>query len=1038
MTGALLAASLLLAPPAAPAQPQAEPPHVVLVFEDNTARPARPEELRGSLDGVRHAWTWTAESPPRTLAPTEVGHVAEPSPARERLSVRVAGVDPTEVPGIAVLAAPPEMWQEVPEELLPRFTVGEGGTASIPVDDRPWRLRLIGSAHGSGWIEVAAGQRTVLAAPVPARPLELRLLDPEGLPVAGARLSVTGPHPERGALRKFADYRSDDGGVALLPAMPPDLELFLVAAHDGYVPLTVSGRAGEIPPILRLEPGTALSGSLTDPRRRPVVGAEVTVRFWASDRLPVAFTRRATSDRDGRWAVEAVPEGGIELIVEAPGYAMLSERIQIPSEADRLAALVLQPAVPLAVRVRDDLDRPVAEAEVRSATAPAAATDPQGTAVLTVAPDRPVQLRISARGHLPVEKALAPPLPPSFDVTLTRAFRVEGTLLGGEGTPVTSGTVRSRVGRSFQTRELSAGGRFDLELPPSERVELTLLSPTTRQLDLDLEPGLAGEVRDLGDLAAVAGWTVTGRLLREPDGSAVAGARVWTVRASEAGPVMAWFLRDLLETRSDEEGRFTLAGLPRLPTTVRIEAAALAFRRIAVQPGKDEAPTDLGDVYLDAGSEVTVLADGAPEDARAELDLGLRNLPMDLRTTALVEGSATFRNVAAGPVRVAVAAGERVLCEETVTVEDGGEPVEVECTARPLTVSGTVSMGERPWGPGRLVWNPVAGEASVVPEAVMTFRSGGIQQLQVFTALRPPVTVAVGADGQFLTEDLRPGGWEVRWMPEEGSWPEPRRVSIPDAAEHRVLLRYDGFTLGGRVVDTGGEPVAGAHVGDRVSRSFALSADDGGFLLSVPEAGLHVLQARLRGETSPAVEVELEDGREPDPVLLVLGEERPEKELEVAVFADDDRPAAGALVFLESTAGELRILTADAEGRARTSLLAPRPSGWRAAAVYSGRWAFGAWTSAPPSEATRLELRVGATGGLVVTTEESSGTVVIQTPAAWKLTTLLRWLGSPPVVAPARPLHLVGLPPGGYAVTVDGQTSSVTVEKGEVAQAELP
>lgn len=51
-----------------------------------------------------------------------------------------------------LLAAPAELWGEVPEHLLPRFPVGEGGTARFAASTAgQWRFRFVGDAVGSFW-----------------------------------------------------------------------------------------------------------------------------------------------------------------------------------------------------------------------------------------------------------------------------------------------------------------------------------------------------------------------------------------------------------------------------------------------------------------------------------------------------------------------------------------------------------------------------------------------------------------------------------------------------------------------------------------------------------------------------------------------------------------------------------------------------------------------------------------------------------------------------------------------------------------------
>jgi hypothetical protein len=110
------------------------------------------------LSGAEHLWLWDDRRPPTRLAPSEL-----PSwPPQEEVStlrVDVRGA-PDEEP-VFVIAAPAPMWQEVTEDLLPRFEVPASGSLAVPTwEGEAWRLRAVGRTAGTSWLDAGPAQRT--------------------------------------------------------------------------------------------------------------------------------------------------------------------------------------------------------------------------------------------------------------------------------------------------------------------------------------------------------------------------------------------------------------------------------------------------------------------------------------------------------------------------------------------------------------------------------------------------------------------------------------------------------------------------------------------------------------------------------------------------------------------------------------------------------------------------------------------------------------------------------------------------------------
>ncbi len=1023
-----LACGLLLPAEGASAQ-------TVLVYKDRTTRAFSPGQAvpKEGLGGLDHAWVWSETSAPRRVEAEELGRVAAPED-RLRLTVRVPYPGERLPPGYRVRAAPQAMWGEVPEDLLPQWPVPESGRLRLPLDPgRPWRLRLLGPGLGTWWLDLPPGQRMVEARPLPAATKELVVTGADGAPVA-ASLTVLASAHGRGDSRVLAQLRADAKGQLALEALPDLQELTLVVAEAQHAPAALVARPSSLPPKLRLERGCTVEGRFLNPRGKPLTGVEVRAEAWVSERVPATAARAAESAEDGRWQLATLPCGPVVLVARAAGFAPYRTEVDLRETRD-LGIVTLAPGLSLPAVVVDDAGLPVPGAVIAGAGGLQAVTDQRGQAVLEGVPAAG-RLALAARadGHLPAEVSSSPPLPERLEITLRRAFRLLGRLVDGDGAAVAGGTVRVVRGSAYQEEPLRADGSLELELEPALPLELVLRSPATVELRLKVEPGLPGEVKDLGDLAAPSGVEVQGRLLHALDATPVAGARVWCPRPSDQGEVVAWVHGDFLETRSREDGTFELGGLPRHPVLLRVDAPGLARLHLPAEPDPGESLLDLGDLALSAGSTVRVRADGdATDGSVARVDLRNQWLEVDMLTAAVLEGEAAVDHVPEGQVTVTVLHGRELLCEEPVVVPAASE-VEVDCSQGGMRVSGLVTAGGRAAGPGMLLWLPR--QSSAAPGIIMNLRSpGGLRQQHVFGAGRPQVDVAVDGEGRFATHRLRPGEWSVIWAPDAGGTTATQDVEVPSLVEWSLRLVFDDRSLTGVVVGRDEAPVAGARVWVSSPGAMAISGPDGRFAVAGLATGSYRLHARLGELTSAPAEVVMEPDREPEPVRLIL-EERPDDRLTIQVVDPEDGSAAGAFVFLEMDQQGLRILTADSRGRVSAPLYPPHPERVRAAAVADGRWVFGSWLDLAQAR-PGLTLEVPESGTLRVASRELAGAVEIASAGGWDVSWLLTRFGARPLVSPELPLIIRGLPEGTYRVRLGSFTAQLALRDGETAEVEI-
>ncbi len=1024
---ALLAGGDLLAQPA------------VFVYGDGRLHAhsgERPPEP-GELQGLDHAWVWSERSAPRRIDAADFGK--EPPPEdRGRLKVRIASTSASQrlPPGLRLLAAPAEMWGQVPEHLLPAWPVPEQGRLAIPRDSRrPWRLRLLGGEHGSWWSDVAAGRPAATLVPIAAgdRVLGIVGTDREALP--GAALTLLSKAGNNAGV--LAQYRCDEGGEIRVRSLPDAAEVTLIATEARHAPAALSARPSCWPQRLRLLPGGTVRGRFVDPEGVPVPDVEVRADAWLSDRTTATASRRSTSDESGRWSLATLPHGTVGLAATAPGFAPFQTRIEIAGEPVDLGSIELMPGGLLPVLVVDDAGSPVPGATLEVKPGLRVSADSRGKARLVDVPaDRTFEVAARADGHLSAEKTITPPLPEALRLTLQRAFLVEGRFVDQEGIAVASGNVRIEVGHRYRDDALGAGGRFALDLEPAREARLVLSSAATRELAVSVEPGAGGETRDLGDLRAPPGVRLRGRLLRADDASPVAGARIWVPRPSPQGDVVAWAQRDLIATTSRTDGSFELNGLPRVPMLLRVEAAGLGRIHLSIEP--DAWQVDLGEKYMSQGARVRVLIDEEAEGAQARVDLRNAWLELDMLTATVTEdGQAVVPYVPAGSATVTVLHGRELLCEERIEVAEGEDAIDVDCQAAEMLVSGMVTAGGEPAGPGQLHWQPA--DTAQVPALIMARQTAlGVRQDQTFGAGRPQVDVEVDAGGAFRTNRLRPGKWAVTWLPAAGSMTAPETVELPAAATHDVQLAFGGMSLSGVVIGEDDSPVTGARVRvmETGDAAFTFSRSDGSFSLVGLEPGRHQVHARFGELNSQVVEALIEPGREPEPVVLVLAENALEK-VEILVLAGDERPASAAFVFLERDDGRVRMVTTDLDGRAAVELRPPAPRGLRLAGVSDGRWALGSWLSLETaSDGVTLTLK--DTGAIRIASREQQGAATIFSADGWDVSWLLTRIGARPWLSPDLPLVIRGIPEGRYTLALGDFSSEIAVRHGDVTDVEVP
>jgi Carboxypeptidase regulatory-like domain len=998
---------------------------------------------------ARSIWLWSWRHAPITVtpggAPVKTQELAGDGPFWLEVQVACrAPVEPEVASQARLIAAPIEMWRELPENELPSWPVPANGRLAVPVDHRhAWRLRLTKDGEGSWWADANAGQRSVILRPIAARGIDITVLQPDGKPAGKIHASIAEAAVLQGASRTWA-LLADVSGRLTAAGLPDEQEVALNLFEAGFPPLVVQGRPSRLPRQVTLSSGAMVSGRITDRDHRAIAGATVEAETWIA-RSPRLLHLRDKSKADGSFTLGGLPAGRLTLTLRALGYASGVEPLELAAgERRELGSRVLEPGRNLTVAVVDENGQPVPGATVEAGPGLSATADGAGHAVLAGLPLAPLELHGTAFGHQPGTERLQPPLPANAVLYLRRAFVVRGRLLDAAGAPVAEGTLKIEAATCSSEGSIHSDGRFEEDFQTGKETQLVLRSPATRELRLTLAAGAAGEVRDLGDLMAPAGPEVIGAVAGR-QGEPVAGARIWLPRPGPQGPAMAWGAHDLVEAQSGEDGRFRLSGLAPGPATLRIEATGYARASLDVtvpDSSADSSATatapaiDVGTITLGGGAVVRVHVDpsrlDALGDAVARVDLRHQWLAADMLSAQVWNGEAEVPNVPPGAARVSVAAGPKILCEQEVDVPGGGE-LDVDCAPGALLVTGRVVIGGAAAGSGTLVWHSAEPEGWARIDTQVS--PSGLRQQQVSGAGRPQVDVAVEADGSFQTRDLTPGPWRASFQPQRGSGTPELGLQIPAGDHFEAVLPFAGSNLAGVVVTKDGKPAAGATVSELTSGALALARPDGTFLFLGLAPGKLALQARQDELASSVATIELSAERPPDPIRLVVQQQDP-PQVAVTVLDSSGSPVAGAMVFFEEEGKGMRLLVTATDGKAPAGIEAPLAPRVRAGAFAASGFVLGDWTSLEQAR-QGLTVQLGATGGLVVSSAGAEGPARVVSTSGWDLSWLLRLLGASTDVTRAKPLRLDGLPEGAYTVTLGPSATTVNVAAGRLGEGNL-
>jgi uncharacterized GH25 family protein len=779
--------------------------------------------------------------------------------------------------------------------------------------------------------ELTVGGRVLLPGGAPLPQAEVQLV-PLPAPLIEAR-SLLGEQAEPAA-RALTD---PEGRFRLLA---PNAGLWRVrVTAPGFLPLETSLRPLIEPLVLadlRLEADSTLEVQVTGSGGKPLEGALVLVR---TDRGRFDFGRSiwrttlrgATTGPDG---LVRLPKGETERVVVTAshdGYAV-GERRGLTGASATLALVPAQAQLYEVVTPGGEAVEGVVAA-LGSRPHPFAVSDARGRFTVRLRRGQSAELNLLAEDGRTLTRRLelAQPLDPQKPRRLTLPDRavVAGKLIDADSRRPIEGGVVWDSENPLEAAVTGRGGAFVLGGPQGARVRIAsgaqgYLRGATLEFQF-VDDGRPGPTLALRPAAAIEGRLV------DAEGDPVSGAKVRVerrptpgeVRIEIGGPV------NLPRNLSGSKGSFRLSPLdPDVLWTIHAEAEGFAPAEL---PASGLEPYQVRSgvvIQMDGGRTVTgTVVDGSRRPLR-DVDVKLEpDLVRSMGMMSMMEGTAPeteFGGATDGEGRFSIAGlppGKFAL-EAKRNGFAKGKLAGIEIDPQ----RETLDLGEIVLEPGERAQGVVLDGEGVPVEGVEVFVSEG----------SGPQMMVILSDESEASEEAAtvsdPSGW---FAVEDLASDEPldfsfRRSGFVDASAKGITLPRSepiqvvmepASDVSGRVLDSEGEPIAGAEVnlrrrqtvemGGNVMVAVMMVSDstdaEGRFLFEDESPGRITLSAVAGGyQEGELKDLEVPKGKDLEDVelKLPLG-----AVLTGQVFAPDGRPLVGARVGkVEGDAGPVRIM----------------------------------------------------------------------------------------------------------------------------------
>ncbi len=569
------------------------------------------------------------------------------------------------------------------------------------------------------------------------------------------------------------------------------------------VPKEIAGRDGILDVVVRAQDGDFIAGAR--------------VRAFAILDGRAHAAGEAESDREGRATLRDLPQAEHWIVAESPGRARASQMVVVVAGARRLD-LELGPEHVLDVEVKDEHGEPMigAELEVR-ATDPfpvGARTGADGRARVTRLGEGPFTVVARAAGYEEVTKRRVPEEKPLV-IVLSKQGALLVEVVGENGAPVAGSRVLvgSPALGSARVAETNKEGKVRIAGLDSGSYALRAVSGT-RVSPIELGILLSkGEEKDVR-LALAPGVMITAHVVDAATDDDVRDARV-TLAENGLSPFPS-------DGVTDKYGRVVLGPIARGPATLSARADDFVPKPAVALDGATTSevkiPLSRGGVLI---GKITDARGYAVDGATIRIvGTDLEGLPIDEDPSRWSFREAHFTAQLAGPSPL-VPAGELGVMPGPVPAIPHGPALGLSFGGSPSGAAGAIAMKSvqaEPWVTGR----------------DGMFRASPVTPGRVRALVHHPQYVDAMSDVVLLESN------------------KEARVDV-------VLLR--GGDLEGRVVDSRGRPVSGAHVTALATRGslehVTRTGTDGSFAFaSLPDA-VTILVARDEDVTTIAARVEV-------------------------------------------------------------------------------------------------------------------------------------------------------------------------------------
>ncbi|HUT36558.1 MAG TPA: carboxypeptidase regulatory-like domain-containing protein [Planctomycetota bacterium] len=449
-----------------------------------------------------------------------------------------------------------------------------------------------------------------------------KVLGADGKPVEGAEVAFSLPLGWRGTrvtgktdAAGKVEFRGLASGQYTMTVQPPEGSVSCQKQFDDVRAL--SGLTLE--QTLKLPEGAKVTGTVTGPDGKPVAGATVMASYGYASRA------KGTTDAQGRYVVAGLappaklgppqrygPQNQVTAVAPAEALTLATSSVPlplIPLGGSAKLDITLKPGVAITGRVTGPGGTPVASAQVgvyrytRGSIQGFGSvfTDEQGRytighlleTAMSVTVDPPEGLKLLRKAV--AEKRFEPGKLSTVDVALETGATLVGEVVTSKGKPVVGAQVRvqattGQYPRANRVAMSGVGGAFRAEALPPGPYEIHCTPPDATLRAKPTTFTIQGKGEERTKVVLYLTGSLTGTV-RDGKGNALGRGACWlSLQSKEAGPQA----QQAGAGHLDEQGRYTIGGLPPGAYTVRVSLGRAGQEKKLMSPAPAEIVIEEG------------------------------------------------------------------------------------------------------------------------------------------------------------------------------------------------------------------------------------------------------------------------------------------------------------------------------------------------------------------------------------------------------------------------------------------------------------